>query len=250
MLQRPRWIDFGGADRQPLRYLWDDARVDEDFAGDAEAVLEAADSLSVRARMALAVGLYEWVLWRYEGLHTHEEPLQILQAAWCATVDPRYLLFFELTREDWPGPVAGPLWCAFTYLQHGLANGHADADALDEAIEFLVLLAVHVLPAPAPLQHWLQQVLQRLAREFPPLPEDPFSDLFEQRVGEQLGPLVGRDRLDPQASGDAGQDLHFLEQVLQQAQAADNPFMATPDDLEELGFEGVPYDLQPFRATA
>jgi len=59
--------------------------------------------MSLRARMGLCVGLYEWIIWRFEGMHTRPEPMEILQATWCATIDPRYLRYFELTRPEWLG---------------------------------------------------------------------------------------------------------------------------------------------------
>src|SRR6185436_19064573 len=76
-----------------------------------------------RARMALAVALTEWIVWRFDGLHGRTQPAAFLEAAWCATADPRYLRFFEVPREDWQGPVEGPLWCAITHLRHALAVG-------------------------------------------------------------------------------------------------------------------------------
>src|SRR3954452_3183060 len=125
MLTLPPWIDFGDGDRRRLNFLWDDARVYKDFTGDATRVLEAATEMSIRARLALLVGVYEWIVWRFDGLHQRTEPAEILEAAWCGTVDPRYLKFFELTREEWVGPVEGPLWCAFTYLEHGFRQAQA-----------------------------------------------------------------------------------------------------------------------------
>jgi hypothetical protein len=245
MLSQPHWVNFGSADRRQLRFRWDDARVDDDFTGDASVVLSAALKMSVRARMALAVALSEWVVWRFEGLHARDEPRQVLEAAWCATVDPRYLAFFDVPREEWVGPVEGPLWCAMAYLQHGLPKGYELEGDLYDAMELLYLLAVHVVPEPEALERWLGPTLQRLVATYPVSlsDDDGLQDLFDHHIGERLGTLLGRDTLDPTLPIDLARDRRFLTQVLTDASATENPFLATPDDLEDEEFQGEPYVL-------
>lgn len=83
-------------------------------------MLDQAARLAIRGRMALAVALYEWLVWRFDGMQDRPDPIEVLEASWCATVDPRYLIYFELDRDDWVGPIDGPLWCGMTHLSHGL----------------------------------------------------------------------------------------------------------------------------------
>ena len=245
MLIHPPWVVFGGTEHRQIRFFWDDARVDADFTNDATDLLDAVAMMSTRAQIVVLVGLYEWIVWRFDGLHRRGEPAQILEAAWCATVDPRYLAFFELSREEWIGPIEGPLWTAFTYLQHGLTQPQAFPADLSDALEFLYQLAMHVVPAAQLFEQWLGHILQRFTRQYPPQPEDPFDDLFEHRVGEHLGTLIGRDALDPTVTVDPARDRDFLIQLFAQARAGKNPFLATTEDLEDLGFEGSPYLLPP-----
>ena len=246
MLTRPAWQIFG-SDRRRLQFVWDDARVDEDFTGDASEVLSAALRMSVRARMALAVGLYEWIVWRFDGLHRRTEPKQVLEAAWCACVDPRYLNHYEFTRDEWEGPIEGPLWCAMAYLQHGLPKGYDLEGDLYDALELLYLLAAHVVPKDAHMEPWLETILQRLVQHFPLQPEAeiPFDDLFDHRIGERLGELIGRDALDPNLPLDAARDRRFLASMLAEGHNSENPYVASPEDLEEQGFEGAAYSLAP-----
>ncbi len=253
LLSRPHWAGPAPQAGQALDYLWGDARIEEDFAGDASEVLAQAEAMSVRARIVLTVGLYEQVLWRFEGLHAHEEPWQILEAAWCATVDPRYLSFFELPRDAWAGPIDSPLWCACTYLQHGLDRAQDFPQDQLEAIEFLYLLAEHVAMDRPALAGWAEAVSRRLAARHPDIEADPFDDLFERRVGADLGPLIGRDSLDP-TMPDAVAEYDapaFLQAVLngaqQRAEADENPFLSTPEDLADLDFEGPAYRLPEIR---
>lgn len=243
MLTQATWIHHGQGDLRQLRYLWDDNRLDEDFTGDASSVLSAAMRMAPRARMALAVALYEWVLWRLDGLHQRDEPLQMLHAAWCATVDPRYLAFCEFEREDWIGPVEGPLWCAMTYLLHGLPQGHVLEGDLLDALAFLYLLAEHIAPDRAPLHQWRDAILPRLIQLHPVRDTDPFEDLFDHRIGETLGPLIGRDSFDPALPVDPQRDRRFLADLLAEQTQVGNPFLNSPEDLEELDFEGQPYVL-------
>ncbi|RON13137.1 hypothetical protein [Pseudomonas frederiksbergensis] len=232
--------------RRNLRFIWDDARVDADFHADSTAVLDAAEDISIRARMALAIGLYEWVVWRFDGLHNHTEPEQVLQASWCSTVDPRYLKYFEFERRQWTGPIDGPLWCAMTHLSFGLNNGYAYEGDLYSALGFLYRLAAHVLPERSVLDRWMQPILIRLGQHYPVQTIDPFADLFDYRIGEQLGPLIGRDVLDPALPPNMARDRQFLSETLANAVATKNPFLATPEDLKDLDFEGEPYLLPHF----
>ena len=244
MLTRPTWIDFGDADLRVLRFLWDDARVHNDFTADASSVLTAARTMAVRGRLALLLGLTEWIVWRFDGLHRRREPGQITEAAWCGTVDPRYFKFFELTREDWVGPVDGPLWCAVTFLEDGFRESYAvEADTF-RAIGFVYRLAFHIIPDRAPFDRWMSMILDRFTTAYPLKPDDPIADLFDRRIAERLGPLIGREALDPTRPIDVARDRAFLVNVMRQTRAEANPFLATESDLRERRFVGVPYAVR------
>jgi len=243
MLSRPSWIDFGGVDRRHLQFTWDDARVYEDLKGNPSAVIEAAAEMSVRARFALLVGLYEWIVWRFDMLHDRQEVKDILEAAWCGTIDPRYLGFFELSREDWVGPVEGPLWCAFTYLEKGFRQAQAFQKNTYQALKFNYLLAKHVLPDGERFERWLDLTLKRLVQVYPVPPDDPYTDVFDERVGAHLGEFIGRDTLDPSLPVDIERDRAFLARILEHSRKAENPFLADEDELQDRSFDGVPYVL-------
>ena len=241
MLTRPSWIALDDGARRHVRHVWDDTRALLDFSGDPTPVLEAATQMSLRARMVLCIGLYEWNLWRFEGLHGRAEPLQIAEVAWCAAIDPRYMKFFELTRDQWRGPVEGPLWCAATWLQPAMSQGHLFPKGLYDAIAFLTRSALHVLPDSAPFCRWLDATSSRLVESHPEHPVDPFEHLFNRNAPDMLGPLIGRDALDPALSYHPGQGVGFLSRNLFDARDEQNPFLATPADLADTGFTGTPY---------
>ena len=243
ILARPSWVDFGDGDRRRLQFLWDDARVHQDFTGNASAVIEAAAEMSIRARFALLVGLYEWISWRFDGLHDRPEVTEVLEAAWCGTVDPRYLGFFELSREDWVGPIEGPLWCAFTFLEKGFRQAQAFQGNTYQALKFNYLLAKHVIPDPERFEQWLKVTLKRLVETYPLPPPDPFTDVFDERIGAHLGQFVGRDVLDPLKPINVERDRAFLSRIIEYSHTAENPFLADEDELRDRNFEGIPYVL-------
>jgi hypothetical protein len=243
MLTRPTWIEFDVQTRHRVGYVWDDTRVFLDFRGNDLPALEAATEMSLRAQMGLCVALCEWIIWRFEGMHTRQEPVRILEASWCATVDARYLRNFELFRPEWLGPVEGPLWCAATWLQVAVSEGYLFPSKLFNSISFLTRLALHVLPDTERFSPWLERILARLVQLYPDRPEDPFADLFHHELAHRLGSLIGRNTLDPFRPADPIVTRQFLADVLSEARRTGNPFLADTGDLDEVGFVGQPYVL-------
>lgn len=218
-----QWLDTA---RLPVRYLWDDTRASDDFRHDAEALLEAMAPASHRAHLALCLGLYEWVLWRFEGLYRDPVPRQLLEAGWCAAVDPRCLAFFTLPRSAWQGPVRGPLWCAMTWLQSALQDGPYRPEEVDDGVGYLYRLAMHVLPSTALLQDWLGWLVPLLVKRSPLLVEDLYSDLFDVRLGAGFGALVDRPELWPETAALQDGQARWLQQVVGRAAGAHvNPLL-------------------------
>jgi len=243
MLTQPSWVPLDDLTKRRIRFVWDDTRAMRDFAADASVVLRGSMKMSLRARLVLCAGLYEWNVWRFAGLHDRPEPLQISEVAWCATVDPRYMRYFDLMREEWLGPIQGPLWCAAMWLQPAMSNGHMFPRSVYEALSFLTRMALHVLPDREPFDSWLAAALDRLVEMYPLPPEEPFDDLFDRRVGQRLGPLIGRNVLDPEKAYDPSAGVNFLAHILREARATENPFLSSSEDLEDVGFVDEPYVL-------
>jgi hypothetical protein len=245
MLQAPRWVRFDDPDH--LTFPWDDALGGaNDFGGDVESTMVVRTALRIepRARMALAVALAEWIVWRFDGLHGRTQPAAFLEAAWCATADPRYMRFFEVPRTDWMGPVEGPLWFAITHLRHALSVGVDFPRDIFDGLSFLARLAAYVQPTPAPLMAWLPPVLDRLETTFPLTPDDPLADLFSRDPSSRMGPWVPREVFDPTRTPDRDAGRLFLQGVLDTARQERNPFLATPDELRDARFTGTPYVLR------
>jgi hypothetical protein len=129
------------------------------------------------------------------------------------------------------------------WLQPAMSRGYLFQQSIFEALSLLVREAMHVSPNLDRFHAWLTPTLKRLVQWFPAAPEDPLEDLFDHQVGQRLGPLIGRKILDPAVVFEPSFDIDFLAQMLRHASDEENPFLATPDDLEEVGFVGVPYVL-------
>jgi hypothetical protein len=244
MLEAPPWVRFDDPDQ--LSFPWDDALGGAaDFGGSTQStqVVRTALRIEPRARMALAVALTEWIVWRFDGLHGRSQPAAFVEAAWCATADPRYLRFFEVPRQDWQGPIEGPLWCAITHLRHAIAVGVDFPRDLYDGLSYLARLAAYVQPTPGPLQAWLPPVLDRLETAFPVSPEDPLADLFSRDPSSRMGPWVAREVFDPALPLRAPAGPAFLQEVLDAAHRERNPFLSSPEDLKDARFTGVPYRL-------
>lgn len=65
-----------------IDYTWDDScmggHLDYSYAN---FFLEDISTLSLRAKIALAIGIYEWILGRYKDLYNDSIPFQVAEAA-------------------------------------------------------------------------------------------------------------------------------------------------------------------------
>lgn len=232
-----------GIDTQTIRYVWDDTRVDEDFRFDADPIVQQARSLTLRARMAMGVALYEGIVFRFHRLSGDPVPVQIAEAAWCASIDARYLNYVELDRENWLGPVRGPLWCGITWLLPMLYFGDDRPEEVESGVSFLSRLLIHVVQSPLPIEHWLQATLSRLARMYPVASEDPFSDLFGDEKNERRGPLVAREAFNPQFDYRRDDATPLMREFVATVDYRQNPFLRSPEELLRTGFTGRPYSV-------
>jgi hypothetical protein len=232
----PSWVD-GAVVHRPLDYVWDDTRASADFSYDAAWLPERMVGASIRAQLAMCVGLYEQVVWRIHACADVPLSRALAAAAWCGTLDPRYLPFFELDRREWRGPALGPLWCAATWLQPAIASGdHLQGEVVD-ALDYLARLAHHISAAPDTLEHWMRSSSQRLVRDWPVQDPDPFADPFNHDPGRHRGPIVPRSALDVQLTVTPAAAWREMLGILQDAHTQANPFLPDEDELADLGLQ-------------
>jgi len=241
MLAIPDYIARAGIDDTRIRFVWDDTRVSEDFRFVPDPWLARFRSLSVPARVALGIGIYEWIVWRFHGLHRDPLPWQIAEAAWCASVDPARMTYVELDREDWIGPIRGPLWCAATWLLPMVFEGRDIPEELESGESYLLRLCVHVLPDTHAFLRWLEDVVQRLEALFPAQPVDPFEDLFDPPSVKLRHDAVARQVLDVERPIDP-QALPPASAMLEEADPG-NPLLLTAQEAQVHRLRG------PFRSN-
>jgi hypothetical protein len=237
-------IAAANVNQPELRYRWDDTRASADFVRPApEGLVEKLKPLHMRARLALAIGMYEWVIERFRGLHADPLPFQIAEGAWCANVNRAYMEYIELTRSEWTGPIRGPIWCAATWLLPAIYFSDQEPEEWESGIDYLARLALHVLPDPQPFEEWLRATVDRLVALYTAPPPDPFEDLFGEREEERRGPLVAREALDPAFPYRKEDAERLIREFLGKVDHRANDLLRLPEEMIEAGFTGVPYTV-------
>jgi hypothetical protein len=237
-------IAAANINRPELRYRWDDTRASADFVRPApEGLVDTLKPLYLRARIALAIGMYEWVIERFRGLHADPLPFNLAEGAWCANVDRTYMEYIELTRSEWTGPIRGPIWCAATWLLPAIYFSDDEPEEWESGVDYLARLALHVLPDPQPFEAWLQATVDRLVVLFTAPPPDPFEDLFGEREEERRGPLVAREALDPAFPYRSEDAERLIGTLLANVDHRANDLLRSPEEMIETGFTCVPYSL-------
>jgi len=210
---------------------------------DMDWVLDRMQDTSPRARLVCAIGISEWIVWRMRPLEPDPFPLQLLEAAWCASIDHRYMRYNELLIEAWSGPVSQPLWYVQAWLTPLARADEADWDEWVPTLEMLTTLAMHVLPDPPAFEAWLRTIMERLVLYHPVVEDDPFTDLFGEDEDARRGTLISAEVLDPNAQYDPSNARAAMARFLQSVDRTNNELLSTPEFMLQEGFTGIPYTL-------
>lgn len=209
--------------------------------------------LTKSASVGLAAALEEWAAWRFDGLIPPNSFLSQADAARAWTIDCRYM---QHGKEDEikepPARSAMSMVAELTW------------DAVrDEFWKFpstppqhevhLAFLVRHVMPKEKrkPFETWTKWALGRLA-EISPRPDEPIGP-FEDYESEAaydaaqrpyFGAPIPQEALDPDFDYKPEMREDLLDRYLQSLDWKQNPFLRSPDEMKELGFEGTPYRLK------
>ena len=240
MYRLPQYVTDARISDRVLRYEWDDARADEYRLQGSEEVADRLVRVTPRAKAAAAIGVFEWIIARFQVVSDDSVPFQVAEAMWCGNVHLDYLEYFELDRRLWTGPIRGPLWLATTLLSEMLFFREEEEEP-EGRVAYLSNLALHVLPSSDAFISWRDACVGRLVSlyELPP-DSDPFENLF----GDQGGPLVPREAIDPGIDFTLESTDRLIDQLLRGVAPTQNPFLRAPDELLADGFEGAPYRIQ------
>jgi hypothetical protein len=228
-LPLPRYIQAANVQNNLLRYTWDDWKLKEIYGDLSDEELYAElETLSYRASVALTIACAEWVIHRFDAVSNDPVPHEYIEAAWAATIDENYLSQWQPPDEDWMGPIRGPLSVALLIIREAIGTAvHEHEQAIP--ILYIGNLAEHVLTYPDPFLTWRAEVLKRLTLLYPLNPE------------ETLGDVVPREALDPAFAFQPESTELLIRDFMARLDYQANPFLVTPEEMLELGFDGTPY---------
>ncbi|MCL1916862.1 MAG: hypothetical protein FWG14_00885 [Peptococcaceae bacterium] len=238
----PSYINNQSQPSPVLRYIWN---TDFVFKYDPEERIGKIRNTTTQTKIALCIGVYEWIIWRFHRLTNDASPFQIAEAAWCGSVNNAYLKYFERDPDEYPGPVLDPLHSAMMSIGTVLSFTAENKDEWEDGFGLILApLAMHVLPDPQPFEKWLEYVTDRLLLLYPEPEDDPYEDIFNDHEEERRGPLVAREALDPSFDYHPDQAPELLDNFLRNIDHMANPFLRSPEELMELGIEH-PYRVLP-----
>lgn len=228
----PNYIRKAGIQDEDISFLWDDWNVEETIGEPDQSLLKQLRKISQRANAAFSLAMLEWVIYRFEAVFHDPFPYQYLEVAWAMTIDSRYskVNWDCFVSENWDGPVKGAIISAVDYAISAIHQMEEDEDVSIEVAR-MSKLAMHVISNPAPFERWQEWALQQLETLYPMDEEDA------------LGEVVPRAAFDPEYNFDISQTEQLVNQFLKQLDPQKNPYLASPDDMLEFGFEGTPYSF-------
>ena len=239
----PQYIADQGQPSPVLKYIWDDTRVDMDFQYNPTDLIGKIMGTTTRSKIALCIGIYEWIIWRFHRLSDDPAPFQIAEASWCGNINAAYVEYIEFSRKEYCGPVRRPLFAAMMSLGPVLNFTSVNESDWVNRLFILAPLAMHVLPDTKPFESWLETVTDRLLLIYPASEDDPYEDMFNEQEEERRGPLVAREALDPSFDYRPEQAPMLLDQFLRGVDYENNPFLRGPKEMLAKGFKGEPYKL-------
>jgi hypothetical protein len=238
----PPYIAAAGIEDSELRYEWDDTKPKNYYIYGSDEVLERLKGVTLRAKIAAAIGIYEWIIWRFHSLSDDAIPFQVAEASWCACIHPSYMRYFELDRKKWLGPVRGPLWCAITILSSMIFFCDEEEEPAAR-VAFLSSLAIHVLSERQQFENWRNICVDRFLALYAAKREDPFDNLFDPE--RERGPLISREVLDPNFDYKPELAKESLARFLRGVDYRQNPFLQSPEEMKNENFKGTPYVFEP-----
>lgn len=228
MNQKPNYIVNAHVDNNTIEYSWDSWGTWDTFGSMEEKDIERIKKLSLRARYALLLGASEWLAYRFESLIDRPDPFNIIDVAWAQAIDIRYGECEYLDRDDWNGPVKGPIRWEMVLVQDYVDHLHNKLEIISGTTR-AIQLALYVLSEDEQFLIWLEQTISRLERLYPYETNDP------------LGDPVPREALDPNYDFNVNETEKLLNAYLENFDYEENYYSNDPEEMIDEGFEGKPY---------
>jgi hypothetical protein len=216
------------------RYAWDDWQLRPFYECHDVSQVQRWATLHEAAICGLTIAMAEWVIFKLQRFEPDPEPLQILEAAWCANIDRRYTEGLEVSRQHWQGPLRAPQMVAFDIMHEALYEFQDGAEKPLGSPCLMAQLVKHVCVAEH-FDGWLTECLARLHQYY--VAPDPMDDLFDET---SEGLLIPREAFNPANAFDPGQAPELTRQLLRSVDPEKNPYLCLPEHIVATGFADAP----------
>ena len=236
----PTIVEASGVVGAPIKFKWNgDIAMDLYDGVDNVRLFNAINASNVRARMAVACIVAEWIIWRLKGHVGIDDALARVEAAWAGVIHPAYAkdLDYSMSDDD-TQPAEGALDLTLGILGEAWEEYAGDAIWVATHAMKLTYVARHVLPARKPFDEWLTEALRRLAESFPRRAED---DEDAEQYDHGTEQPVPRDFFEPSFRATPSAVERAIAEFLQGLRPKNNPYLRPPAELKAEGFKGKPY---------
>lgn len=247
LLRIPKYIQEANITDPAIQYKWNEWDVTEAYMPADEKLSKRLIAFSFRANAALTIACAEWVAFRFESLSNDPLPFQYLEAAWAGNVYLGYTEYIETSDDDWRGPIRGPLNISIAIVIDMLFHAWEDLDPTKYPA-WISNLVEHVLPDTTMFQKWRDVCIQRL-EHFYPKPKDDKLRVSMDDVDENydstliFGDFVPREVFAPEFDFKPEMTKQLINKYLAGLDWRTNPFLRSPEEMFEVGFEGTPYSI-------
>lgn len=243
MFQIPPYIEKAKFAGQPVDFEWVEEDKTDYYNRISRQLTNKIMALSPRARLALAAGMAEWVVWRLVGLIDYRDVADFVEACWASLIDERYTIEWTRQGKDLLGPILGPQWIAARSLDSVMLDTWRRRSTIRNC-QYLAFICQHVWKRRKVFKEWMLFAFDRLADLYPisQVTRDYYA--MRGRTGDEpfdFGAVVPREALDPDYDFNPEATPELLDAFLQGLIPDTNRFLRTPQQMIELGFEGTPY---------
>ncbi len=249
-LTMPPHIAAAGIAGKPIDFAWDETNTRQYYFGrTSDQLANKIIPISPRGQIALAAGIAEWIVWRFEGMSDFIDVRDYVAAAWTAVIDFRYATGW-VAPSDRPltGPILKSQWIAALTLDDVVRTVQERSPSEFE-VGYVAFFANHVVGRHRAYKAWLEQVMKRLA-ELSPLPETTrewyeTTDHTPEQIAEfDWGIPVPREALDTTREYDMARAPADFDAFLRSLDPSRNRFLLDAATLREHGM-ARPYTYAP-----
>lgn len=232
----PHYVISKSLNNPVINYTWYDPNPNKVFSENiieqGQHVVNLIRPVTLRAKIALMIGVHEWVLGRFLQLTNKALPFQMAEASWCANVNVDYVPYFELNVDEFIGPIDRALFYSTVCLHNVIfvSDNIYDLDDLEDEekdpeyfysgdewevnLRDMIALTLHIIPSDKVVffERWLEITVSKLISLYSPKIEpDPLDNLFGQDNNlSLLGDYVAREVLDPEFPFDKEQTVTLI----------------------------------------